>query len=152
MVQQTKPNDNANTNLINGSVNGFTLIEVLIVMVILSLLTAMVVPNLSKMVGSLEKDAQLDRIRLILAYIPDLARSKKNDLVLNADFELSAIQTGEIYPLPMLPENYHLSLEQKISYLANGFCSGGVVVIQSNDETYRWELRSPHCYPVRLDS
>ena len=131
--------------------NGFTLIEVLIVMVVLSLLTAMVVPNLSKVVGSLEQDAQLDRIRLILSYIPDLARSKKNDLVLSSDFELSAIQTGEIYSLPELPDGYHLSLEQNISYLANGFCSGGVVIIQSNEETYRWELLAPHCSPTRLD-
>ncbi|WP_282099220.1 type II secretion system protein [Deefgea sp. CFH1-16] len=127
-VPQSKLSDNTKKCLINGLINGFTLIEVLVVMVILSLLTAMVVPNLSKMVGSLEKDAQLDRIRLILSYIPDLAKSKNNDLVLNPDFELSAVQTGEIYSLPDLPENYHLSLEQNISYLANGFCSGGVVV------------------------
>lgn len=141
-------------------VRGFTLLELLVVMLLLGLLAGIAMPRLTQIYDSLTGAATLDDIL-----------SRINALGYQALREGRAFELGE-YPPPVratladeegepaeadapepsgapppleLPPRWRLRADPPIRYHANGVCDGGTLELSLEDKVYQIELSPPFC-------
>lgn len=117
---------------------GFTLVELLVVLVLISLLAGITVPAFVQMNDSAQRASERDQILSDLAALPYRAHVLgKSNLLKDAS------------PLPFdLPAKWHLRIPHPISYRFTGVCEGGEVVLVSPDGVeYRVKLVPPRCQP-----
>lgn len=123
---------------------GFTLLELLVVMAIVSLLAALVAPGLQRVVGSMERAADRDGL------VADIAGLSYRAYALGQSFELSnkgmqrLLSDGN--PVLAVPSGWRVDVTTPIGFGFNGWCSGGELRLTSPDlavETLR--LTAPHC-------
>ena len=128
---------------------GFTLLELMVVLVLLGLLTAVAVPNLQRLFASVS--ASTER-RHILDQFEALGREALSDgrayvvfdrvpeadaATAYADFEPRAIE---------LPEAWGFRLDRPLVVRANGFCRGGeLTLIHQGAPVLRTTLAPPYC-------
>lgn len=121
--------------------HGFTLIEMLLVLLLISLITSLVVPNLQLIISNFtEKDKKI----LIIEKL-----SKLNKLAYqNAkQFELYKLPSEEdwIDSEVGLPNKWTIRFKDKVTYYPTGSCSGGIVELSNQTESWRFFLQPPYC-------
>ena len=131
--------------------SGFTLLELLVVLALLGLATAIAMPNLERLYASVtrtsERDHVLDQVAALgreamlngRAYVvfgsttpPEVAEAARY-----ADYETYVMD---------VPEGWRLELDRPLVVLANGVCLGGALTLtHAEGEAVRVKLAAPYC-------
>lgn len=120
---------------------GFTLIEMLVVLLVLGLLTAAVFPSMERMARSSQLKTERDAIVGRLGELGYEAYLSGKSIVLSDS--LSAVRAT--YPVD-LPEGWVLRVDRPISFMFNGICGGGEVTLIAPDKVAeRINLAPPSC-------
>ena len=126
---------------------GYTLIEIVVVLVIFSLLAGLAVPRLTTLYDSLQTAYQRDDVLARLSGLGYLAFQQ------GSDFELTAYPPAESttakQPLE-LPDGWQYRTETPIHFFANGACSGGLVYLNYQSREFGVQLEPPFCEPQLL--
>ena len=147
--------------------SGFTLLELVVVLTLVSLMTMMAVPNLQRLYGAVarttERNAILDRFASLgrqalvhrRAYLvvgsEAPAERKRTKGATRSDGEapssgrVSSFERHEPYRME-LPDGWTIHVPEPILVRANGVCLGGEVALSYNGEPdVRLVLEPPYC-------
>jgi len=126
--------------------NGYTLLELIVVLFIFALLSGLAVPRLLNMYDSVQMAHETEEVISRLTMMSYEAwRQGKN-------FELS------VYPLPsekayqgqtlplVLPAQWQLKTEKPIHFRANGTCDGGIIKLYHPQQRFQITLIPPFCH------
>jgi len=117
--------------------NGFTLIEILVVLVMIGLLAAVALPGMMRMKESVEYANQRDQILSSITSLSYQAYVTGQPITLK----------GESLPF-RLPDGWTLETPNPIAYNFNGACSGGQMdIISPNGRRESFDLQPPRCRP-----
>jgi general secretion pathway protein G len=122
--------------------SGYSLVEVIVVLVLLSLVTSVVIPNISSTLDRFRFRSNQDEVLIQLSGLGYLAYQKQQAIVLYPDDDL-----GDVLELP---EGWTIELEGPIRYQANGICLGGMITLVYEEETEGFLLTAPFCRPERI--
>ena len=122
--------------------SGYSLVEVIMVLVLLSLVTSAVVPSLSSTLDRFKLRSNQDEVLIQLSGLGYLAYQKQQAIVLHPEDDFSDVFE--------LPEGWGIELEGPIRYQANGICLGGTITLFYEQETEKFLLIAPFCRPERL--
>lgn len=120
---------------------GFTLLELVVVLAIIGLVTAMAAPSVFNTIGSWRRQAQIDALVDQLRGLPARARSTGKRIVIDND-----VLVGADAPL-RLAEGWSITAPAPWQVNANGVCQGGQVVASDGSRAIAIEARSPFCEP-----
>ena len=123
---------------------GFTLLEVLVVLVLVGLLTALAVPNLQRMSQSVEAATRRD------AVLADIGGLGYRAYVIGQSFELGPATAAQMLrdgnPVLALPAGWRIAAEPAVRYSFSGYCAGGTLQLQAPDGSLeRLVLQPPLC-------
>lgn len=123
---------------------GFTLLELLVVMVIIGLVAALVAPNLERLVGSVDRATRRDGL------LADISGLSYRAYALGQSFELSDAQLNRLLrdgnPVLVVPSGWQVAIASPIQFGFNGLCSGGQLSLRSPDGVSEaLTLRAPDC-------
>lgn len=121
---------------------GFTLLEMLVVLSIIGLISAISFPKLGKMYERVEAATQRDDLSNQLKLLSFKAYQSGQAFSLK-----QASEKAELFEMPL---GWHLVSGDQVSYSAVGVCSGGQVTFQSSNATVTYRLDAPLCEPVVL--
>lgn len=127
---------------------GFTLLELLVVMAVIGLMTALIAPNLQRLVGSLDRATRRDGL------VADIAGLSYRAYVLGESFELGRDAQAHLLrdgnPVLAVPEGWQVSVREPIRFGFDGLCSGGQVTLRAPDGVVETlQLQAPECRLVR---
>ncbi|MEN9461216.1 MAG: hypothetical protein RIS84_1236 [Pseudomonadota bacterium] len=127
------------------SLRAYTLLELLVVLVLMSLLTSLILPRLAQVYDSLQVAYTREEI------ISRLAGLSYSAFQQGRGFQLIRYPlTKGMSPIPLeLPSGWSLTTEAPISFRANGACTGGVVLLNYQSQQLRINLIAPFCTPRR---
>jgi general secretion pathway protein G len=121
---------------------GFTLLELMVVLVLMGLLASVVLPRMSKVYDRTQAAFELEDIRLSLARIPLQA------FTANVRYELTSLPSDTNQSLKVsLPDGWTVKAASPIVYQSNGICLGGNLVAAYGDVKYEFVLLPPNCVP-----
>lgn len=121
---------------------GFTLLEMLVVLAILGLATAMVAPAAIRGIDSWRRQAQLDSLLDQLRALPGDARARGMPIEVSKD----ALE-GDDPPL-RVEGGWTLGVPAPWTVSANGICEGGEVTIGSDVGSRTVAVAAPFCDPA----
>jgi prepilin-type N-terminal cleavage/methylation domain-containing protein len=101
---------------------GYSLIEILVVLVILGLITALVIPNVTALLGSRERAVKVKELNAMFAMMPLKATTQINGIRLGVGNVILEIEDVEV--------------TKEIVVLPNGYCIGGEVYLIQTQQTY----------------
>lgn len=117
---------------------GFSLLELLVVLALMSFMTALVVPRLKTTLDAIARSGDRAEAVRQLERLPMLARR-----------EGTPIQRGPGQALALpgveLPRGWTVRVVDALQVAANGFCDPALLDVSSPDGEQRWVLRSPDC-------
>lgn len=120
---------------------GFTLIEMLVVLLLVGLLTAVVLPSMERMARSSQMKTERDAIVGRLGELGYEAFLSGKSITLSSS--ASAVRAG--YPID-IPEGWQLRVKRPIDFLFNGICGGGEVTLIAPDYvSEKFDLAPPSC-------
>lgn len=127
-----------------GVTRGFSLVELLVVMAVVGLISALVAPNLAAMLSGVQRYTLRDGV------VSDLASLSFRAHALGQSFELNPDKLGTLLrdgnPVLVLPTGWRLRTETPIGFAFNGTCSGGAVeLIAPDGAAERLQLNAPDC-------
>lgn len=122
--------------------DGFSLLELLVVLSLLGLLTAITLPNIVNLYQSVNSRLQIDQIIDDINGLGPSAFKSSNGIVLN---NITASSEKQNVPVN-LPVGWRLSVINPILYLQNGACQGGEIRLFFEDElVVTRKLSPPFC-------
>ncbi len=152
---------------------GFTLLELLVILVIVGLIAGVVAPQLSKLSDRIAFAMNREGVEHALALLPYDAFRRREDLILSAtnskdtstdDTSMNVIMTRdgagdkETTTQPpvlskrvvlSLPAGWQIESQAPILFRSTGFCTGGEVTIRVGSYAYIYKLSPPDCRPVQ---
>ena len=126
---------------------GFTLLELLIVIAVMSLMAGLALPRTMAMYESFRRSVERDNIIILLAGLGRLAYSH------GISFRLETVPFPDDSPLKHLldmPPGWTVTAKQPVLYRYNGICAGGRIILQDEEETFSIQLDPPFCRPYIL--
>ncbi len=120
---------------------GFTLLEMVVVLAILGLATAMVAPSAIRGIDSWRRQAEVDSLLDQIRALPGNARASGKPVVLSAE----TLKAGKA-PLRIANE-WSLGVPEPWSVSANGVCEGGEITIGNTLGTRTIVVAAPFCDP-----
>lgn len=121
------------------SQGGFTLLELVVVLVIMGLAAALAAPNLMRSIDSWQASAELDRLADQIEGLPAKARGQGRALSISQD---SLARTDA--PL-RVEQGWTVSTPTAWLVRANGYCAGGDVVLREKGREWRLRAVAPFC-------
>ena len=121
---------------------GFTLLEMIVVLAILGLTTALVAPAALRGIDSWRRQAELDSLLDQIRALPGNARASGKAIVLSDD----ALK-GEAPPLQVAAD-WTLGVPKPWRVNTNGVCGGGAITIGNAYGTRTIAVAAPFCDPV----
>lgn len=122
---------------------GFTLLEILVVMLIVGLLAGVVTPRLYHVAQRMEIAAQRTKILTEIASLGYRAYAYGQAIELPVVLPRQDIPAT--FPLE-LPPGWSIVIAQPIRYSFNGICSGGMLTLINPDKQREdLQLRAPQC-------
>lgn len=125
---------------------GYTLLEMVVVMAVLALTTALVAPPGYKMVRSWQDASRVDEVFKQLRALPMTVRDTGRPLKLTSD-------APELTQPPVdLPAGWQLRFTTPLTVLANGACSDAAGVLVTDHQMLQFQIKAPFCRIVRDDA
>ena len=121
---------------------GFTLLEMIVVLAILGLATALVAPSELRGIDSWKRQAELDALVDQVRALPGTARARGKAILVSAETLAS-----DRPPLRIAPE-WTLAVDQPWRVGANGVCEGGRVRVGNAYGSRTLDVAAPFCDPV----
>lgn len=121
------------------SAAGFSLLELLVVLALISMITAMVAPSLQRTYNAIAGSGERAEVRRQLERLPLLARAAGEPIELPAG--ASAVLAGRID----LPEGWSARPLDPVRVEASGVCHRARVQLQGRGTTEEVVLSSPDC-------
>jgi general secretion pathway protein G len=128
----------------NGQTSGFTLVEILVVLVIVGLLSGIALPRLTALYASVENASHRSAIQDQIEGLGYRAYISGQPIVLDSSGGASEGGT-KAYPL-QLPPGWRIDVSKSLRYSARGICGGGTLIVNDPDggrEAFR--LAPPLC-------
>lgn len=123
---------------------GFTLLEMIVVLAILGLASALVAPSAVRGIDSWRRQAQMDALLDQIRALPGDARAQGVAIAID-----DAALSGEAPPL-RVEGDWTLSVPDAWSVHPNGTCEGGKVVIGNALGSRTIAVGAPFCDPALL--
>lgn len=117
---------------------GFTMVELLVVMVIIALLGGVVVPNISSYINSRTLAEQRKSLATEIAALPAKAHFTQQAISINSSDQLALVTSGQI-------NKDQITITQPIKVLSNGFCKGGELTLSLAGNNYVLSVNPPLC-------
>jgi len=132
-----------------GKHSGFTLLELMVVLVLLGVITSLALPNLTRLYESISLKLERDDIVDQLQGLGGLALSSRQALIVSMRAPIdSSADSGQNYIVHSLalPVGWHVELDRDLIVRANGVCLGAEVSIFHLGEVYAVvDLKAPYC-------
>ena len=113
---------------------GYTLLELLIVMSLVSVVTAVTFPGLQRLYESVNNQVELEELTIEINGLGRKSYESSSAFVLTPKSDLN------------LPDGWRLEIAKPIRYSQTGFCSGGTISLINDDELQlRQRLTPPYC-------
>lgn len=120
---------------------GYTLLELVVVMAILAMATALAAPSSYRMVRSWQEATQVDDVLQQVERLPSTVRANGNPLDSAANSGISLVS---------LPENWALEMRSPLHILANGACSDAEGTLITEQQRINFRVSAPFCRVERL--
>lgn len=121
---------------------GYSLIELLVVLVIMGLVAGVVLPNMARLYESYKLSTDWSDIRDQVNSLGLLAYQEDKPYQLTSGEPLIGIA---VFPL-QLPDGWKYQTSVSIQYKSSGACLGGELLFFYNDDLYRvQQLKVPNC-------
>jgi general secretion pathway protein G len=141
--------------------SGYTILELLVVIFLISLLAGLAVPRLTSMYDSVQQAYEREEVLARLGGLGYLAFQQSRDFELvsypvetndNNPSNTSAFTEKKASrPIPLeLPAGWQIRAEQPIQFFANGVCEGGMVYVLRQQQQFQVQLVPPFCLPKML--
>lgn len=125
----------------NKAAAGYTLLEMVVVMSVLAMATAVVAPMGSRMIATWRNATQVQDVISQIEHLPSTVRDSGSPLNASADGS----------PLPVkLPTGWTLKLQEPLQVLANGACSNTTATLTTTTQRIDMHVEAPFCH-VRRD-
>lgn len=122
---------------------GFTLVEIMVVLVIVGMLTSIALPRLSSLYSSVENASQRSALRGQIEGLGYLAYSTGNAIVLESTDVGGDLSKRS--PL-QLSQGWRIELAKPVRYSSRGLCSGGKLLIRDpQGGVEAFDLAPPLC-------
>jgi len=135
---------------------GYTLLELLVVLLVFSLLAGIIFPRLTTMYDSVQVAFERDEVFAHLGELGYLAFRQSRDFTLypsdsNTDHsDEDESEDSKLIKEPSilkLPEGWKVQVDTPILFSANGVCNGGIIKLQYQQQQFRVKLKPPFCQP-----
>ena len=127
-------------------IDGYTLLEMVVVMAVLALATALVGPPGYKMVRTWQDSSRVDDVFKQLRSLPMSVRDTGRPLLLTPE------DTDQAQLLVDLPQGWQLHFTTSLTVRANGACSDAEGVLVTDHQTLPFRVEAPFCRIVRNDA
>ena len=121
---------------------GYTLLEMVVVMAILAMATAVAAPPSYRMVRSWQEATRVDDVMQQLERLPSSVRASGNPLQVQAEGGIELIE---------LPADWTLQMRTPLSVLANGACSDARGTLDTTSQTIEFQVHAPFCRISRIE-
>ncbi len=129
--------------------HGFTLIELVVVLILIALVSGLALPNLSKFYSGLENSVQVSEFINSVNELGLLAKQTSSRYKINS--AQGKIIGGPKDYFSFAPDSWDITVTKPIIYLRNGACRGGEIkVVSRGNEILSLKLEAPLCR-VSLD-
>lgn len=131
--------------------SGFTLVEILVVLVIVGLISGLALPRLIDLPQRIETNNQRKDLLGQIQNLGYRAYTTGDSYTLQGQLRHGVAAEGRA--ILDIPAGWQVRVEQPLHYAFNGTCGGGEVAIlspQGIEERYR--LTPPACNPVAINS
>lgn len=127
-----------------GGQAGFTLLEVLVVVALIGLMSALALPSLQRVVAGVENATRRAGV------LADLNSLGYRAFVLGQSFDLAAPTASGLLrdgnPVLTLPAGWRIEAQAPIHFSFSGYCGGGVLTLWAPDGSgARVALEAPMC-------
>lgn len=116
--------------------SGFSLLELLVVLVLMGAISSIALPNLTRLYESISRASEVREVVAQINLLGKRAHTNRTSFFLTEN-------------LIELPDGWKIEVLDEIKYSASGFCSGGRIAIeQGDDKILESLLHKPFCQVV----
>jgi len=124
---------------------GFTLLEMVVVLVLMGIITSLALPGLQKMYDGMASSLSRNELRSVLNTLALDVRAEGKGLLFS-NYPADSDLLPRAFLKRITPLNISLTMEQPLLITPSGFCPlPGVVQVIKGSQRYSLTLRSPDC-------